>query len=162
MIATTAFCTVDRVTSAGRLISLSESSWVVQDMPNREVAGELSVSLHCSVKYEKSSVDLMECERSQLLPVSQASSPLSLFSCICLLSLASNRASYGNGTRCSIRMSSVRQRHERQQCPVILLHGVDAIVAEPELDLGPSIRSKAVSIVSSWGAGIARIQSIAT
>lgn len=45
-------------------------------MPNREVAGELSVSLHCSVKYEKSSVDLMECERSQL-PVSQAP-PLSL------------------------------------------------------------------------------------
>lgn len=45
-----------------------------------------------------------------------------------------------------IRMSSVRQRHERQQCPVILLHGVDAVITEPELDLGASIASRAVSI----------------
>lgn len=50
MIATTAFCTVDLVTSAGRLISLSESSCVVHAIPNREVAGVSSVALRCSVK----------------------------------------------------------------------------------------------------------------
>lgn len=52
---TTAFCTVLRVTSAGRLSSSLESSWRVQLMPNSERSGVL---FKTSVKYEKSSVAL--------------------------------------------------------------------------------------------------------
>ncbi|PHH59213.1 hypothetical protein CDD81_3568 [Ophiocordyceps australis] len=40
---TTAFCTVERVTSAGRLMSCEASSCRVQDMPKSDVAGSASV-----------------------------------------------------------------------------------------------------------------------
>jgi hypothetical protein len=36
--ATTAFCTVDLVTSAGRFMSSVESNWRVHEMPKREEA----------------------------------------------------------------------------------------------------------------------------
>jgi len=49
-IATTAFWTVDRVTSAGRWISSLASSWRVQDMPNKDVAGCDFVCARRSVK----------------------------------------------------------------------------------------------------------------
>jgi hypothetical protein len=55
---TTAFCTVDRVTSGGRLISRLESIWREQAIPKREVAGVVDVSFRQRVKYENSSVDL--------------------------------------------------------------------------------------------------------
>ena len=47
---TTAFCTVLRVTSAGRSINLLASSWRVHDMPNRLDAGAFSVSARLKVK----------------------------------------------------------------------------------------------------------------
>jgi len=47
---TTAFWTVDRVTSAGRLMSFVESSWRVHEIPNREVGGPLSDSGRRRVK----------------------------------------------------------------------------------------------------------------
>lgn len=56
---TTAFWTVDRVTSAGRLISCDESNCRVQEMPNSDVAGSLPMEGFSSVKYEKSSSDLV-------------------------------------------------------------------------------------------------------
>ena len=40
---TTAFCTVERVTSAGRLINDAASSCLVHDIPKRDVAGLASV-----------------------------------------------------------------------------------------------------------------------
>jgi hypothetical protein len=49
---TTAFCTVLRVTSAGRFIRALESSWRVQEMPKRLVAACLSVASRRRVKYE--------------------------------------------------------------------------------------------------------------
>lgn len=47
---TTAFWTVERVTSAGRLRSWAESSWRVQEMPKREVAGVVGVAGRRRVK----------------------------------------------------------------------------------------------------------------
>lgn len=47
---TTLFCTVLRVTSAGRSISSLESSCRVHDMPNSEVAGDATVALRRRVK----------------------------------------------------------------------------------------------------------------
>lgn len=47
---TTAFCTVDRVTSSGLLMSLVESSWRVHERPKRDVAGALGVSGRRRVK----------------------------------------------------------------------------------------------------------------
>lgn len=58
MITTTAFCTVDLVTSSGLLMSLLASICRVHDMPKREVGGSEAVAFRRSVKYEKSSVDL--------------------------------------------------------------------------------------------------------
>jgi hypothetical protein len=58
MTTTTAFWTVDRVTSGGRLISELASVCLEHDIPNKEVAGSDAVALRRSVKYEKSSVDL--------------------------------------------------------------------------------------------------------
>ena len=58
MTTTTAFCTVDRVTSAERVMSRLASSWREQAIPKREVAGMVEVSFLQSVKYENSSVDL--------------------------------------------------------------------------------------------------------
>lgn len=55
---TTAFWTVERVTSGGRLIREFESSCLVHDIPKSDVAGSASVALRRRVKYEKSSVDL--------------------------------------------------------------------------------------------------------
>lgn len=47
---TTAFWTVERVTSGGRLMSSSAPSWRVQAMPKREVAGLSAVFSCLSVK----------------------------------------------------------------------------------------------------------------
>lgn len=47
---TTAFCTVDLVTSDGRYRSKFESICLAQDMPKREVAGSVAVSFRRSVK----------------------------------------------------------------------------------------------------------------
>lgn len=47
---TTAFCTVERVTSAGLLRSWDASICLVHDMPKREVAGSVSVAGRRSVK----------------------------------------------------------------------------------------------------------------
>lgn len=55
---TTAFWTVERVTSEGRTSSWEASNCLVQEMPKREVAGESSVAGRSRVKYEKSSVEL--------------------------------------------------------------------------------------------------------
>lgn len=55
---TTAFCTVDLVTSGGRLINVLASICLVQEIPKSEVAGCEGVASRRSVKYEKSSVDL--------------------------------------------------------------------------------------------------------
>jgi hypothetical protein len=60
-IATTAFCFVDRVTSAGRFMRALESIWRVHATPNREDALRVSVFFSRSVKYEKSSVALSAC-----------------------------------------------------------------------------------------------------
>lgn len=57
---TTAFCTVDRVTSAGRERRDEASSCREQDMPKREVGGISSRAGRRSVKYEKSSVELRD------------------------------------------------------------------------------------------------------
>lgn len=51
---TTAFWTVDRVTSAGRLRRVEASSWRVHEMPTSEVGG----CARRRVKYEKSSMML--------------------------------------------------------------------------------------------------------
>ena len=58
IITTTAFWTVDRVTSGCRLISELASVCLEHDIPNKDVAGCDAVALRWSVKYEKSSVDL--------------------------------------------------------------------------------------------------------
>lgn len=55
---TTAFCTVERVTSAGRFMSWVESSCRVHEIPNSDVAGVVSVAGRSNVKYEKSSSEL--------------------------------------------------------------------------------------------------------
>jgi hypothetical protein len=47
---TTAFCTVERVTSAGRTRSWAASIWRVHEMPKREVAGAESVAGRRRVK----------------------------------------------------------------------------------------------------------------
>ena len=57
--ATTAFCTVLLVTSAGFLMSWLASICLVHDMPKTEIGGLVSVALRRRVKYEKSSVDLV-------------------------------------------------------------------------------------------------------
>lgn len=61
-ITTTAFWTVERVTSAGRLMSSEESSCRVHDMPNSDVAASFSVFGRSNVKYEKSSSELGSCQ----------------------------------------------------------------------------------------------------
>lgn len=55
---TTAFCTVDRVTSGGLLSNCEASICRVHDIPKREVAGESPTAGRRRVKYEKSSVEL--------------------------------------------------------------------------------------------------------
>jgi hypothetical protein len=62
---TTAFCTVDRVTSAGRTSSCDASICLVHDMPNNDVADSVSDAGRKSVKYEKSSVALQSKPRDQ-------------------------------------------------------------------------------------------------
>ena len=57
-ITTTAFWTVDLVTSAGRVMRCDESSCRVQEMPNNDVAGSALVLGLSKVKYENSSSDL--------------------------------------------------------------------------------------------------------
>ena len=59
---TTAFCTVDRVTSLDLFMSSLEAICLVHDMPKSDVAGSDPVSFLQSVKYEKSSVDLVDNE----------------------------------------------------------------------------------------------------
>ena len=77
---TTAFCTVDRVTSAGRLMSEAASSCRVQDIPKSEVAGVFSVATRRNVKYEKSSAVLFHtCFRKQSAP------DILVFAIFCLL-----------------------------------------------------------------------------
>ncbi len=49
-ITTTAFWTVERVTSGGLFFSSAASSWRVQEMPKREVAGESGVASWRRVK----------------------------------------------------------------------------------------------------------------
>lgn len=56
--ATTAFCTVLLVTSAGRRTSSLESICRVQEMPKTDVAGPFELVRRRRVKYEKSSVAL--------------------------------------------------------------------------------------------------------
>jgi len=55
---TSAFCTVDLVTSGERLIRRFESICLEHEMPNSDVAGSVAVAFRWSVKYENSSVDL--------------------------------------------------------------------------------------------------------
>ena len=57
-IATTAFCTVLLVTSAGRLRRSFASICLVHDIPKTEQGGREEVARRRSVKYEKSSMDL--------------------------------------------------------------------------------------------------------
>lgn len=65
-IVTTAFCTVLRVTSAGRLCNWLASSCLVHDIPKSDVAGVCSVAFRRRVKYEKSSLDLLLVQRLHL------------------------------------------------------------------------------------------------
>lgn len=60
--ATTAFCTVLLVTSAGRCTSSLESIWRVHEIPKTEVAGPFGLVRRRRVKYEKSSVALDHCQ----------------------------------------------------------------------------------------------------
>ena len=46
----TAFCTVDLVTSGDLFFSFFVDICLVQDMPNSEVAGDVSVAFRSSVK----------------------------------------------------------------------------------------------------------------
>lgn len=55
---TTAFCTVDLVTSGVLFIRRLESICLEHEIPKSEVAGSVAVSFRRRVKYEKSSVDL--------------------------------------------------------------------------------------------------------
>lgn len=55
---TTAFCTVERVTSGGRLSKSLESIWREQAIPKSDLAGISGASFWRNVKYENSSVDL--------------------------------------------------------------------------------------------------------
>lgn len=63
---TTAFCTVLRVTSAGRLNNWLASICLVHDIPNAEVGDVVAEARLRSVKYEKSSVDLIQNQRYHL------------------------------------------------------------------------------------------------
>lgn len=56
--ATTAFCTVLRVTSEGRYRSALASICLVHEIPKTDVAGLSEVACRRRVKYEKSSVVL--------------------------------------------------------------------------------------------------------
>lgn len=56
---TIAFCTVERVTSAGLLIRRFASICREHDIPNNDVAVPLVTSSCRNVKYEKSSVELI-------------------------------------------------------------------------------------------------------
>jgi hypothetical protein len=55
---TTAFCTVERVTSAGLLTRVEASICLVQAIPNNDVAGRAAEASFRRVKYENSSIEL--------------------------------------------------------------------------------------------------------